>query len=107
MKNIKLLASYDYYEDVKNNVAVTLMCDYRNNLIAFKNKLDRLPILQRLDNSMYKEFSEILLAKDGEQLDFKSAAIYFPYLKNINFWIDEKWGNYLDQDFKTLITQTL
>lgn len=111
---VELLGSYDFYEDPLSNFCVTLMCDYKNNLVAVANKLSRLPILRQQDEPIFldlgdgegfwfNEFDENLLAKDGYQISFIEAIKYFPYLQDHEFWNEEKWSGYSDSQFNSLL----
>ena len=120
---IKLSGSSDYYEDTISDFCVTLMCDYQNNLIAYANRPSKLALLQAQDDPIYLdfgkgegfwfvEFPENLLAKDGYEISFEAATRYFPYLKDKNFWIEERWSGYNGVDYSKLfksspIEQTL
>lgn len=102
--NKNLLGSYDFYENPESDLSVTLMCDYKNNLLAFANRLSRLPALKAQDEPTYldfgdegfifQEFGENLLAKDGYLITFETATTFFPYLKTKNFWMEEKFSGY-------------
>lgn len=111
--NKDLLGSYDFYENPESDLSVTLMCDYKNNLLAFANRLSKLSELRAQDELLYldfggegfmfQEFNENLLAKDGYLINFETATTFFPYLSDETFWIDEKWNGYDGVSFSSLM----
>jgi hypothetical protein len=113
----QLIGSYDYYEDVISDFCVTLMNGFNNNLIAFANRPSKLEYLQSLEIPLelevgnevllLTEHPEIILANDGFQIPFDQAIRYFPYLKDVGFWIEEKWSGYNGTDFKKLLSTYL